>query len=74
MIRADIVVERNSQKPIILGKGGSMIKLIGSDARRDMEYIFDQKVFLDLFVKVREKWRDKDSMIQEFTNLKDELS
>lgn len=73
-IRADIVVERNSQKPIILGKGGSMIKLIGSDARRDMEYIFDQKVFLDLFVKVREKWRDKDSMIQEFTNLKDELS
>jgi GTP-binding protein Era len=73
-IGADIVVERNSQKPIILGKGGSMIKLIGSDARRDMEYIFDQKVFLDLFVKVREKWRDKDSMIQEFTNLKDELS
>lgn len=72
-IRADIIVERASQKPIILGKGGSMIKKIGTAARKDMEYIFDQKVFLDLFVKVREKWREKDSLIQEFTNLKDEL-
>jgi GTP-binding protein Era len=72
-IRADIIVERSSQKPIILGKAGSMIKKIGTDARKDLEYIFDQKIFLDLFVKVREKWRDKDSMIQEFTNLKDEL-
>jgi len=72
-IRADIVVERNSQKPIILGKGGSMIKKIGTAARKDLEYIFDQKVFLDLFVKVREKWRERDSLIQEFTNLKDEL-
>ncbi|MBN2220110.1 MAG: GTPase Era [Kosmotogaceae bacterium] len=72
-IRADIIVERSSQKPIILGKAGSMIKKIGTDARKDLEYIFDQKIFLDLFVKVREKWRDKDSMIQEFTNVKDEL-
>lgn len=72
-IRADVIVERSSQKPIILGKGGSMIKTIGTEARTDLEYIFDQKVFLDLFVKVREKWRDKDSFIQEFTNLRDEL-
>ncbi|WP_181419041.1 GTPase Era [Mesotoga sp. UBA6090] len=72
-IRADVIVERNSQKPIILGKGGSMIKTIGTEARKDLEYIFDQKIFLDLFVKVREKWRDKDTLIQEFTNLRDEL-
>jgi GTP-binding protein Era len=72
-IRADVIVERSSQKPIILGKGGSMIKTIGTEARKDLEYIFDQKIFLDLFVKVREKWRDKDTLIQEFTNLRDEL-
>ncbi|MDI9367979.1 GTPase Era [Mesotoga prima] len=72
-IRADVIVERSSQKPIILGKGGSMIKIIGTEARKDLEYIFDQKIFLDLFVKVREKWRDKDTLIQEFTNLRDEL-
>ncbi|AKI96720.1 GTPase Era [Kosmotoga pacifica] len=72
-IRADIVVERQSQKPIIIGKHGSMIKEIGMLARQDMEYIFDTKVYLELFVKVRKKWREKDNFIQDFANLKEDL-
>ncbi|MCD6159994.1 MAG: GTPase Era [Kosmotoga sp.] len=72
-IRADIVVERQSQKPIIIGKQGAMIKKIGILARQDMEYIFDSKVFLELFVKVRKKWREKDNFIQDFTNLREDL-
>ncbi|TYB84155.1 MAG: GTPase Era [Kosmotoga sp.] len=73
LIRADIVVERKSQKPIIIGKQGKMIKKIGTLARRDMEYLFDQKVYLELFVKVRKKWREKDNFIMNFTNLKEDF-
>jgi GTP-binding protein Era len=73
-VLADIVVERDSQKPIIIGRGGRQIKEIGVQARRDIEYLSDRKVFLELFVKVRKNWREKDSMIQEYTGLRDEVS
>ena len=53
-----ILVERASQKPILLGKGGAMIKAIGTDARHALEAFFDTRVFLDLHVKVQEDWRD----------------
>src|SRR4051812_49093327 len=55
---AHIVVQRESQKAIILGEGGKMIKQLGSDARKDIESFIGRKVFLELFVKVRPKWRD----------------
>ncbi len=53
-----IYVQRNTQKPIVLGKGGRTIKTIGALARADMEQVFDRRVHLFLFVKVREKWLD----------------
>jgi GTP-binding protein Era len=53
-----ILVERESQKPIIVGKGGAMIKSIGTAARKELEAFFDAKVFLDLHVKVKEGWRE----------------
>ena len=57
-IRATIVVEKDSQKGIVLGKGGSMIKKIGMDARRAIETFMGYKVYLELFVKVDRKWRE----------------
>lgn len=62
-VRAEIYVERESQKPIIIGKNGSMIKKIGELARKDIEELFDKKVYLDLHVKVREKWRDNKNIL-----------
>lgn len=56
-IRATIMVERDGQKGIIIGKGGAMLKEIGSLARKDLEELVACKVFLELFVKVREDWR-----------------
>jgi len=53
-----ILVERESQKPILVGKGGARIKAIGTGARRELEAFFDAKVFLDLHVKVKEGWRE----------------
>jgi GTP-binding protein Era len=53
-----ILVERESQKPILVGKGGSRIKAIGTAARKELEAFFDAKVFLDLHVKVKEGWRE----------------
>ncbi len=57
-IRMTINVEKMSQKGILIGAGGTMLKRIGSAARRDIEQMLDQKVFLELWVKVRENWRD----------------
>ena len=57
-LHCSILVERASQKPILLGKGGSMIKAIGTAARLSLEAFFDTKVYLDLHVKVKEDWRD----------------
>lgn len=65
-IRAEIVVQRETQKGILLGEGGSMIKKLGTDARKDIEAFLGQKVFLELFVKVRPKWRDNDSLLKEY--------
>ena len=56
-IHATILVERDGQKGIIIGRGGSMVKHIGTDARRDLERVFGRQVFLDLEVKVSPGWR-----------------
>ncbi|WHQ36729.1 GTPase Era [Spiroplasma sp. SV19] len=62
-IMASICVERDSQKGIVIGKNGRLIKEIGTQARLELEQILGTKIFLELFVKVVEKWRDKPSMI-----------
>jgi GTPase len=64
-IFASILVDQSSQKPIVVGKGGEMIKRIGTDARRDLEQMLDGRVFLDLHVKVREDWRDDERLLDE---------
>jgi GTP-binding protein Era len=65
-IRAEIIVQRETQKGILLGEGGKMIRQLGTDARKDIEAFLEQKVFLELFVKVRPKWRDNDLMLKEY--------
>lgn len=65
-IVADIIVQRETQKGIILGEGGKMIRQLGTEARKDIEQFLQQKVFLELFVKVRPKWRDNDMMLKEY--------
>jgi GTP-binding protein Era len=60
-----IVVERESQKPIVVGRAGSMIKAIGTAARLGLEAHFEQKVFLDLHVKVKSEWRDDERLLDE---------
>ncbi len=65
-IRADIIVHRETQKGIILGEGGKMIKKLGTDARMDIEKFLGSKVFLELFVKVRPKWRDNEMQLKEY--------
>lgn len=63
---ATIIVERKSQKGIIIGKQGSMIKKIGSLARRDIEKLLGDKIYLELWVKVQRDWRDKPSRLEDF--------
>ncbi len=65
-IQADIIVHRETQKAIIIGDKGSMVKQIGMRARADIEKFIGQKVFLELFVKVRPKWRDNDLQLREY--------
>jgi GTP-binding protein Era len=65
-IRADIIVQRETQKGIILGEGGKMIKRLGTEARKDIEKFLQQKTFLELFVKVRAKWRDDEIHLKEY--------
>jgi GTP-binding protein Era len=65
-IRAEIVVHRESQKAIIIGEGGKMIRQIGTMARTDIEKFLEQKVFLELFVKVRPNWRENDLYLKEY--------
>jgi GTPase len=65
-ISANIIVQRDSQKGIIIGDGGKMIKKVGTDARVDIEKFLGQKVFLELFVKARDKWRDNDLHLKEY--------
>ena len=65
-IVADIIVQRDTQKGIILGEGGKMIKQLGTLARKDIEAFLSSKVFLELFVKVRPKWRDNEMQLKEY--------
>jgi GTP-binding protein Era len=64
-IYASILVDHDSQKPIVLGKGGAMIKRIGTEARQDLERMLDGRVHLDLHVKVRQDWRDDERLLDE---------
>lgn len=63
-IRATILCEHKSQKGILIGKGGSLLKIIGTQARQDLEKIVDKKVFLGLQVKVEKDWRKKDNILK----------
>ncbi|MEI6093595.1 MAG: GTPase Era [bacterium] len=65
-IYADIYVEKDSQKGIIVGSGASMIKKIGMEARKDIEQICSTKVYLELFVKVKKNWTTDEKMLKEF--------
>lgn len=65
-ISATINVERESQKGIVIGKGGSMLKRIGTAAREDIERLLGSKVFLELFVKVQQEWTKKPGALKEF--------
>jgi GTP-binding protein Era len=65
-ISAIIYTERESQKGIIIGKKGEMLKKIGTLARKDAEAFFDKQIFLQLFVKVRKDWRNKSSFLRQF--------
>jgi GTPase len=65
-IQADIIVQRDTQKSILLGQGGKMIKQIGTQARIGIEEFLQTKVFLELFVKVRPKWRDNNLHLKEY--------
>ena len=65
-IMAVIYVERDSQKGILIGKGGSMLKKVGTAARKDIETFFGKKVFLELFVKVEPNWRNRENKLRSF--------
>jgi GTP-binding protein Era len=66
VIKAEIIVTRETQKIIIIGKGGSMIKQLGINSRKAIEEFLQKKVHLELFVKVRPKWRDNDNYLKEY--------
>ncbi|MFC0188144.1 GTPase Era [Fictibacillus aquaticus] len=71
-VQAAIIVERDSQKGIVIGKGGKMLKEIGQRARKDIETLLGTKVFLELFVKVQTDWRNKQKQLREFGFSQDE--
>ncbi|HEX8686953.1 MAG TPA: KH domain-containing protein, partial [Pyrinomonadaceae bacterium] len=60
-----VYVERASQKRIVIGKGGARLKEVGTEARRDIERLLGHKVYLELFVKVEEGWRDSPRALSE---------
>ena len=65
-IRASIIVEKDSQKGIVIGENGKRIKYIGSKAREDIEKLLHSHVFLELFVKVQEDWRNVESSLKNY--------
>lgn len=65
-IHSEIFVERDSQKPILIGRGGSKIKQLGIESRKNLEGFFGKQVHLELHVKVREDWRNDDRMLRSF--------
>ena len=62
---ANVIVERSSQKGILIGKGGTMMKRVGTEARRDIERLLGSKVYLELWVKVQKDWRNKQVHLRE---------
>ncbi len=72
-IRAEIFCEKQSHKGIIIGKNGATLKTIGSYARADLEHFFGCRVFLDLWVKVKENWRDSDFILSNFGYKEDQI-
>ena len=71
-IDATIICERDSHKGIIIGKGGAMLKTIGTLSRPDMEKMLGAKVNLKLWVKVKNNWRDSDYLVRNFGYVKDD--
>lgn len=65
-IMATIFVERDSQKGILIGKGGAMLKKVGTEARKDIEKFFGKSVYLELFVKVEPNWRNRENKLRQF--------
>ncbi len=65
-IHATIIVEKQSQKAIIIGEKGERLKRIGTDARKDMEATFDSKVYLELWVRVKKGWADDEAMVRQY--------
>ena len=65
-IEATIICERDSHKGIIIGKGGAMLRKIGSAARKEIEDMLEMKVYLQLWVKVKKDWRDSDFLLKNF--------
>jgi GTP-binding protein Era len=65
-INCEIIVERDSQKPILIGKRGEGIKTLGIESRKELEAFFGKQVFLELYVKVREDWRNNNNMLKQF--------
>lgn len=65
-IMAVIYVERDTQKGILIGRGGSMLKKVGMEARKDIEKFFNKSVYLELFVKVEPNWRNRDAKLRQF--------
>jgi len=65
-IRAEIIVERDSQKGILIGKGGSKLKIVGTNARLALEKFFNSKIFLEVFVKVDKNWRDNAQKLKKY--------
>lgn len=65
-IKSLIIVERESQKGIIIGDRGKAVKKVGSMARKDLERFFDRKIFLEIFVRVEKDWRNRDSLLRQF--------
>lgn len=64
-VGVDIIVDRDSLKKIVIGKDGSLLKVVGSEARKDIEELLGKKVFLELYVKTIDNWRDKDRYLHE---------
>lgn len=65
-INADIYVSRRTQKPILIGKGGKMLKQVGTESRLEMEMFFNKKVYLELYVRIKENWRNKPNDLRRF--------
>lgn len=65
-IMAEIFVERQSQKGILIGKGGEALKKLGTNVRRDLEQQYGKRIYLELFVKVKEDWRESKNMLRQF--------